>query len=161
MLLSVVVALPVTAQVAITLELLSRTPDSTTVAVNIGHPEIHLDALVSSFQFRVDVDSPDLVFQGLLTDWTLSGNPGWTVRTNVANGKTGGFSSSMDAIDKGGLPTLLLFQHNDMTKSDCADPQIKLSIFRLNSGRPAHSPAVPTLRLPVCKGGNSGFSLDQ
>jgi hypothetical protein len=157
----IAVVLPATAQVTITLELLSQTPDSTIVAVNMGQPELPLSAPVSSFQFRVDMDSPSLVFRGLITDWTLSGKPGWTSRANPENGKTGGFSSSLDAIEKGGVLTLLYFHRKDVADSSCADPQIKLSIFKLNSGRPAHSPAVPTLRLPVCEGNKSASSVDQ
>ena len=161
LILSTAFVLPINAQVPITLELLSQSPDSTLVAVSLGHTDSQLAEPVSSFQFRVDVDSPNLVFQGLITDWTLSGKPGWTSRANPENGKTGGFSSSLDAIDKGGVLTLLHFKRMGTTEAACADPQIELSIFKLNSGRPAHSPAVPSLRLPVCEGGKSASSVDQ
>lgn len=148
--LSIAMSLPASAQVPITLEVLSQTSDSTIIAVNLGQRGSKLVEPITSFQFRVDVDSPQVVFQGLITDWTLSGRSGWTARANPENGKTGGFSSSLDAIDTGGVLTLLHFKLMVTGESVCTDPEIELSIFRLNSGQPEHSPASPSVQIPLC-----------
>jgi len=150
LLLTVASTLSASAQVEVSLVPLPATSDTLRVAVELGRLSETLPEEVTSFQFVVALDGEGVHFGGLQSEWTLSGNPGWTARANPENGRTGGFSSSLDAIDSGGVLGILVFQRQPKSEGDCQDVTLMLRELKLNSGSPGHEPHEPSVHLPVC-----------
>jgi hypothetical protein len=121
--------------------------DTLRVEVVIGEEGVALPAPVTSFQFSVVGQDSTFLFLGIENLWTLTASEGWTTRANPANGRVGGFSSSLDAFTEGGVLTVLLFRRTGL----CKPFSLQLDIFRLNAGNPLHSPEVPGVTLDTCE----------
>lgn len=120
--------------------------DTLRVEVIIGEHGVALSTPISSFQFEVAQKDSAYSFIGLVSDWTLTDKNGWTTRANLENGRVGGFSSSLDAVQEGGVLTVLLFKRPE----NCSSSSFQLDIFRLNARNPPHSPASPEFIFPPC-----------
>lgn len=138
----------VSAQVPVSLLEGVSSGDTLRVEVTIGEVGKPLPAAVSSFQFAVSVPDSSMAFLGIETAYTASGKDGWTARANPANGRVGGFSSSLDAIEEGGVLTVLVFS----LSSECVSGAIGLDIFKLNAGNPVHTPQIPAFNIERCTG---------
>jgi len=131
------------AQERITLHPIESKTDTLSVEVHVGAAGDSLSQPYSSFQFQTDVSDPSLRFAGISTRWSLSERDGWRVRSNPENGRTGGFASALDAIAVGGVLLTLRFVRT-APESGCQEAEIRLNIFKLNAGHPAHQPDVPS-----------------
>jgi len=151
LLLAAATSMSVDAQVGLSLVPLPVTSDTMWVALELGTAGERLPAPVTSFQFVVTLDGENVQFNGLESEWTLSGSPGWTARANPENGRTGGFSSSLDAIESGGVLGILVFQRQPEAERDCKDVTVTLREFKLNSGSPSHDPKVPSINVSNCE----------
>ncbi len=140
-------AQPAAAQVGVELRPGIVTGDTVRVEVLIGTDNQTLPSPVTAFQFQVVTDDSTVTFLDVSSAFTLVDREGWTVRANPANGKVGGFSSSLDAVKDGGILLTLLFQ-----KVRACDPfDLALDIFKLNSGNPDHDPNKPFITVVACK----------
>ena len=99
---------------------------------------------ISSYQFKVQT-SNGLLFLASDESYSLTDKKGWTSGFSSLNGKVGAFSSSADAILEDGVLIRLQFV---LSKTDTPG-ELELYDFRLNSGDPDHTPAVPSLRLDL------------
>jgi len=141
----------VSAQVRLALVPLPVASDTMRVTLELGTSGERLPEPVTSFQFIVTLDGENVQFNGLESEWTLSGSPGWTARANPENGRTGGFSSSLDAIESGGVLGILVFHRQPEAERDCEDVTVTLREFKLNSGSPSHDPKVPSINVSNCE----------
>ena len=130
-------------QERITLHPIKSKTDTLLVEVHVGAEGDSLSRPYSSFQFQTDVSNPSLRFVGISTRWSLSDREGWRVRSNPENGRTGGFASALEAIAVGGALLTLRFVKT-APQSGCQEVEIRLNIFKLNAGHPAHQPDVPS-----------------
>ena len=137
--------LAASAQVNARLIQTSHVADSLIVEFHLGTGVDSLEVPISSFQFEVVADST-LTFEGIALDYTLAGASGWTARSNPANGRVGGFSSSADAINRSGVLVLLRFVVSD----GCGEGQIELTNLSFNSSNPQPIPQKPSLALATC-----------
>lgn len=116
--------------------------DTLWVSVRMIGPKDTLEISIESFQFTVVADM-EVKFLGSQSDNSLAGKEGWMSRHNAENGRVGGFSSSLDAIETSGVLIRLQF----LVLGTDTPGNVELQEFRLNSGTPDHFPAVPSLSL--------------
>lgn len=116
--------------------------DTVWVDVRLVAKTDSLKTAISSFQFRVVTDF-GTKFLGSETAYSLVEKEGWMSRYSLENGRVGGFSSSLDAIDS---PGVLIRLHFLVLRTDTPG-NVELQEFRLNSGKPDHFPAIPSLCL--------------
>jgi len=118
------------AQVTVSMgDVTGRPGETATVPVWVAGVEAGTD--VQSFGFTVAADA-GITFTGHSTDGTLSGDAGFSVDSNPANGAVGGFSQGTDVSTSGTLVYL-----NFDLDTDGATGSITLSGFTLNAGDPA------------------------
>lgn len=131
------------AQIEIKLEpnLLSGS-DSLWIDVRMSSASDTLETPINSYQFVVS-SSANATFIASDSAYSLSGRKGWTSGENAANGRVGGFSSSIDAIHRIGVLIRLQF----LLKSTDTPIIIELHDFKLNTGKPDHFPIIPSLQL--------------
>ena len=116
--------------------------DTVWVDVRLVAKRDSLETAISSFQFRVVTDF-GVRFMGSETGYSLVEKEGWMSRHNLENGRVGGFSSSLDAIETDGVLIRLQF----LVLPTDTPRKVELLEFRLNSGKPDHFPAIPSLSL--------------
>lgn len=120
--------------------------DTVWVDVRLVAKTDSLETAISSFQFRVVTDF-GARFLGSETRYSLVEKEGWMSRHSLDNGRVGGFSSSLDAIETDGVLIRLQF----LVLGTDTHGNLKLKEFRLNSGKPDHFPAVPSLSLHLIR----------
>ncbi len=116
--------------------------DTVWVDVRLVAKTDSLETAISSFQFRVVTDF-GMKFLGSETAYSLVEKEGWMSRYSLENGRVGGFSSSLDAIESVGV---LIRLHFLVLYTDTPG-NLELQEFRLNSGKPDHFPVIPSLSL--------------
>ncbi len=148
--LSLMAQIPVFGQVQVSLTPTMVAADTTHIDVELSTADGSSFDPVSSFQFAVRSDDERIRLVGIKTDWTLTGESGWTARANPENGRVGGFSSQLDAFESPGVMVTLVFVHGDL----CGEAiGISLDILKLNTGSPPHHPTIPftTLQFADCE----------
>ncbi len=119
------------AQVTVSVgDVTGRPGETATVPVWVAGVESGTD--VQSFSFTVTVSDPGITFTGHSTAGSLSGDAGFSVNSNPANGAVGGFSSGTDISTSGALVYLTFDLDTDGASGD-----ITLTGFALNAGDPA------------------------
>ena len=134
---------PLSAQstLVVSLSVIQVGGDTLEVALIIGSTGDSLSVPLRAFQFNVRADSA-LSMLNVDSRYTLSGKDGWTVGSNSERMRVGGFSSSINAIKKGG--TLVTFRM--IWTGEEVIPDICLVGLRLNSGDPVPDPVDACVR---------------
>ena len=140
---------PTVAQVMILMAPQEVRDDTLRIDVVLGDPGKTLSEKVSSFQFVVQQNNENTSFVGIDKRNTITNKAGWSVRSNSTNGRVGGFSSSLDALDSGGTLSTLLF----VGLVPCGMTVVSLGLLKLNTGRPQHMPMTPTHTIEFCTAG--------
>ncbi|MBO6575507.1 MAG: tandem-95 repeat protein [Rhodothermales bacterium] len=144
------------AQVTVTVADVS-TSVGTVVEVPVVLSGVEAGAGVNSFQLTITSSDPAVV-----PDRADAGSPNFhnssgtlvqnfTVSSNDANGRIGGFTSSNNAFTGSG--TLILVR---LKATAAVSSTITLTDFRLNSGNPAHTPDVPSFTFDATGSGGGG-----
>ncbi len=137
------ILVPVTkAQESVSVELTTvyLSADSLDVLVGIGGELGDLSRPVWAFQFEIRSDST-LKFLGSDQKFMNTDRSGWTVASNVQNGRVGGFSSSMDAVTMAGAIVALRFKRTSIR----SESRLCLYNLVLNTGDPFPVPELPCI----------------
>ncbi|MFT4605154.1 MAG: VCBS repeat-containing protein [Rhodothermales bacterium] len=115
---------------------------------------------VNSFQITVTSDNAGVVVvrpdAGSANFHIATGSlaQSFTVSSNDANGRIGGFTSSNNAFTGSG--TLIFIR---MKATAAVSATISLNDFKLNSGNPAHTPTVPSFTFDATGGGGNNTPI--